>query len=116
MKPDTSYDEQQRSPKRLRTPTKPFEAGSASTDRAALEEERMLAQAIANSRKDQTREPLTTIPFGPTFYPTVEEFSGDPLVYLEKIRSVAEKYGEFCVLLFDLDLDPKSQSQRFWVS
>lgn len=69
-------------------PSQPFEAGSAS-----VEEERMLAQAIANSRKDQGREPLTSIPVGPTFYPTVEEFSGDPLVYLEKIRPVAEKYG-----------------------
>jgi histone demethylase JARID1 len=53
----------------------------------------MLAQAIANSRKDQGREPLTNIPFGPTFYPTVEDFSGDPLLYLEKIRPQAEKYG-----------------------
>jgi len=53
----------------------------------------MLAQAIANSRKDQGREPITDIPFGPTFYPSVEDFSGDPLLYLEKIRPVAEKYG-----------------------
>mmetsp|Transcript_20142 Transcript_20142/g.43750 ORF Transcript_20142/g.43750 Transcript_20142/m.43750 type:complete len:705 (+) Transcript_20142:103-2217(+) len=79
---------EQRPTKRIRTPSQPFQAGSAS-----VEEERMLAQAIANSRKDQGREPLTSIPVGPTFYPTVEEFSGDPLLYLEKIRSVAEKYG-----------------------
>jgi len=55
----------------------------------------MLEQALANSRKDTVRdvEILSNIPFGPTFYPTKEEFSGDPLIYLEKIRSVAEKYG-----------------------
>jgi len=91
-------DGEQRPQKRLRTPAQPFEAGSA-TDKLAVEEERMLAQAIANSRKDQGREPLTAIPFGPTFYPTVEEFSGDPLLYIEKIRSVAEKYGKFCIIL-----------------
>ena len=54
-----------------------------------------LQQALKNSVKDQVREPsLTSVPFGPTFYPTVEEFSGDPLVYIEKIRHQAEKYGE----------------------
>ena len=45
---------------------------------------------------------LSSIPFGPTFYPTVEEFSGDPLTYLETIRSEAEKYGEFwhdCIIV-----------------
>lgn len=104
-------DGEQRPQKRLRTPAQPFEAGSA-TDKLAVEEERMLAQAIANSRKDQGREPLTAIPFGPTFYPTVEEFSGDPLLYIEKIRSVAEKYG-ICKIVppkgwnppFSLDVD-----------
>ncbi len=73
----------------------------------------MLAQAIANSRKDQRREPLTDIPFGPTFYPTIEEFSGDPLEYLETIRPEAEKYGEFVirmhiVLQYHLALMPDS--------
>ncbi|KAL7548361.1 hypothetical protein ACHAWF_011650 [Thalassiosira exigua] len=76
--------------KRVRVPTQRITSDSLALE---LEEERMLAQAIANSRKDQGREPLTNIPFGPTFYPTVEEFSGDPLIYVEKIRSEAEKYG-----------------------
>ncbi len=55
----------------------------------------MLEQALANSRKDTVRDvkSVTNIPFGPTFYPTREDFSGDPLIYFEKIRSVAEKYG-----------------------
>ena len=66
-------------------------------DNVTTEEERMLAQAIAKSRTDQRREPLTVIPFGPTFYPTIEDFSGDPLDYLETIRHEAEKYGEFVV-------------------
>jgi histone demethylase JARID1 len=63
-----------------------------------VEEERMLAQAIAKSRTDQAREPLTTIPFGPTYYPTIEEFCGDPLDYFETIRSEAEKYGKFVIV------------------
>jgi hypothetical protein len=92
-------DGEQRPSKRIRTPTRPYKAGpaNAANDSLSQEEKRMLAQAIANSRKDRGREPLmlSTIPFGPTFYPTVEEFSGDPLTYLETIRSEAEKYGEF---------------------
>lgn len=90
-----SIDSTARPSKRLRTPLQPYEAGPATYSRELMEEERMLAQAIANSKKDQARQPVTTIPFGPTFYPTVEEFSGDPLIYLEKIRGEAEKYGEF---------------------
>jgi histone demethylase JARID1 len=74
--------------KRIRVPTQNF-----APDFETAEEQRM--QALANSRKDTVRdvESLTNIPFGPTFYPTREDFSGDPLIYLEKIRSVAEKYG-----------------------
>jgi len=33
------------------------------------------------------------IPCGPTFFPTVEEFEGSPLHYINKIRPIAEKYG-----------------------
>ena len=96
----------ERPSKRIRTPTRPYKAGpaNAANDSLSQEEERMLAQAIANSRKDCGREPLmlSSIPFGPTFYPTVEEFSVDPLTYLETIRSEAEKYGEFwhdCIIV-----------------
>ena len=74
--------------KRIRLPTQRLECPSR-------EEHQALEQALKNSVKDQVREPsLSTVPFGPTFYPTVEEFSGDPLVYIEKIRHQAEKYGE----------------------
>ena len=51
---------------------------------------------MANSLKDTRSDfsyTLTEVPFGPTFYPTVEEMEGDPLIYLEKIRDQAEKYG-----------------------
>jgi len=114
---DSSSSGEQRSPKRIRTSTRPYEAGPAN-DPLELEEERMLAQAIANSRSDQAREPITAIPFGPTFYPSVEEFSGDPLLYLEKIRSVAEKYG-ICKIVppkgwnppFALDVDSPKKFQ-----
>ena len=87
------------SPKRPRIPPQTFVAGPARRDdgsgpSSVLEEERMLAQAVANSRKDQAgRESLAAIPFGPTFYPTAEEMGGDPLLYFEKIRPLAEKYG-----------------------
>jgi hypothetical protein len=94
MESIANCDGEQRPSKRIRIPTRPYKPES-STD--SIEEERMIAQAIANSRKDRGIEPhsLSTIPFGPTFYPTVEEFSGDPLTYLETIRSEAEKYGEY---------------------
>ena len=91
-------DGEQRPSKRIRRPTQPYMAGPANQadDYLLEEEERMLAQAIANSRNDRGIETnmVSSIPFGPTFYPTVEEFSGDPLAYLETIRSEAEKYGE----------------------
>ena len=87
------------SPKRRRRfPSQSYEPHPSSSSFGsplAAEEERMLAQAIANSRKDRGRDAfwLSNIPFGPTFYPTVEDFSDDPLIYLEKIRPVASKYG-----------------------
>ena len=76
--------------KRIRVPTQNY-----APDFETAAEQRMLEQAIANSRKDTVLdlESLTSIPFGPTFYPTKEDFGDDPLIYLEKIRSVAEKYG-----------------------
>lgn len=76
--------------KRIRSPPRIYYEYPA--NEFSTEEERM-AQAIANSRTDQCRQPLTVIPFGPTFYPTIEDFSGDPLEYLETIRHEAEKYG-----------------------
>ena len=83
--------------KRIRSPPRTYYESLMANNELTMEEERMLAQAIANSRTDQRREPLTDIPFGPTFYPTIEEFSGDPLEYLETIRPEAEKYGEFVI-------------------
>lgn len=98
--------------KRIRSPPRTYYESQLENE-LTMEEERMLAQAIANSRTDQRREPLTDIPFGPTFYPTIEEFSGDPLEYLETIRPEAEKYGEFVirmhiVLQYHLALMPDS--------
>ena len=93
-------DDHHRPSKRIRTPTKTYSAEPAN-DSLSREEQRMLAQAISNSEKDLGINPeqLTSIPFGPTFYPTVEEFNGDPLLYLATIRAEAEKYGEFAVLV-----------------
>ena len=59
------------------------------------EETRLLQQAIHNSRSE--RKSLSKGPIeidnGPVFYPTVEEFEGNPLHYINKIRPIAEKYG-----------------------
>lgn len=81
--------------KRNRMPTKTYSA-EAANDSLTRKEQRMLAQAISNSEKDLGIDPeqITSIPFGPTFYPTVQEFGGDPLIYLATIRVEAEKYGE----------------------
>jgi len=58
-------------------------------------EERLLQNAIQNSRLDRGRPPdgRLNVPMGPTFYPTVEEFEGNPIDYIKKIRPVAERYG-----------------------
>lgn len=50
---------------------------------------------MANSRLDRSRprDHLGAVQAGPTFHPTVEEFEGNPLHYIEKIRPIAEKYG-----------------------
>ena len=60
-------------------------------------EERFLQQAIQNSKLEKSR-PMGNghrlqLPNGPVFFPTVQEFQGNPLHYIEKIRPVAEQYG-----------------------
>ena len=58
-----------------------------------------MKQAIENSKRltrlaaDDGDSGIMKIPFAPTFFPTVEEFEGNPLHYIEKIRSVAQQYG-----------------------
>lgn len=74
--------------KRQRLPAHRFEGGIES------QEEHEVRQALANSVQVQSRDiKLEIIPFGPVFHPTIEEFNQDPLVYLETIRPIAEKYG-----------------------
>lgn len=63
----------------------------------SADEQRQLQRAIASSRIDDQPAPLC-VPGGPTFYPTVEEFEGNPLTYISKIRPQAEKYG-FCKIV-----------------
>ena len=61
-----------------------------------FEEEKLLQQAIENSKKMTQlthSDRNLDIPTGPTFFPTVEEFGGNPLHYIDKIRPIAEKYG-----------------------
>lgn len=56
-------------------------------------EERFFQQAMRNSKVDTKRPGQLEVPYAPTFYPTVEDMEGNPLDYVEKIRSQAEKYG-----------------------
>jgi len=57
------------------------------------QEEKFLQQAIQNSKLDKGRDGKLELPEGPVFYPTIEEFQGNPLHYVEKIRPIAERYG-----------------------
>jgi hypothetical protein len=77
--------------RRRKPPSHSYFEGSES-----LEEERFLRQAIENSKLDVQRPvdgSAVYIPDGPTFFPTVEEFEGNPVHYISKIRHIAEKYG-----------------------
>jgi histone demethylase JARID1 len=60
---------------------------------ATGEEERFLHQAIQNSKLDRTCGSDLDVPWGPTFYPSIEEMEGSPLEYIEKIRPIAQQYG-----------------------
>ena len=47
----------------------------------------------SKTAKPTTKPKVVDVPWGPVFYPTVEDMKGSPLVYLEKIRPVAQRYG-----------------------
>lgn len=63
-----------------------------STAQVVAAEERYLQQAIQNSKLDKNRG-ILNVPAAPVFFPTVEDFQGNPLEYVERIRPQAEKYG-----------------------
>ena len=88
---------------RKRYPTSHYHSSTAA-------EERFLQQAIQNSKLDKGRPPdgRLDIPPAPVFYPTIEEFEGNPLHYVEKIRPVAEKYG-ICKIIPPPGWNPGSQ-------
>jgi hypothetical protein len=77
--------------RRQRRPPAYFHASSSAT----AAEERLLQHAIQNSKLDRGRPPdgRLSVPSAPTFFPTVEDFEGNPIHYIEKIRPVAERYG-----------------------
>lgn len=60
-------------------------------------EEELFQQAVANSRQEKAmvKQPIE---WAPTYRPSEEEWAGNPLVYFEKIRPEAEKYG-ICVIV-----------------
>ena len=78
-----------RSVKRRRV--RPMHYQAASSAHMAMET-RCLNQAIQNSKLDKIRTPVQ-VPLAPVFFPSVEDFQGNPLQYVEKIRPLAEKYG-----------------------
>lgn len=61
--------------------------------RHLLAEERIFQQALQNSKLDTMVGGVLAIPHAPVFFPTIEDFEGNPIQYVEKIRPVAEKYG-----------------------
>lgn len=84
----------QDAPNKRRRRKPPIHAYYEASD--SVEEERLLRQTIAKSKFDTIRPGggyVDHIPHGPTFFPTVEEFEGNPLHYISKIRPIAEKYG-----------------------
>ena len=56
-------------------------------------EERFFLQAMRNSKVDTRRPGTLDVPYAPTFFPTIQDMEGNPLDYVEKIRSEAEQYG-----------------------
>ena len=65
-------------------------------------EERLLHQAIQNSKLGTNSASIAgggalsskiDVPWGPTFFPTVEDMNGSPLDYIDKIRPIAQRYG-----------------------
>jgi histone demethylase JARID1 len=77
--------------RRQRRPPSYFHASSSST----AAEERLLQHAIQNSKlvRGRPADGRLSVAFAPTFFPTVEDFEGNPIRYIEKIRPVAERYG-----------------------
>jgi hypothetical protein len=51
-----------------------------------------------NEERTQNSSKLTgankiDVPWGPVFYPSVEDMEGSPLDYINKIRPIAQRYG-----------------------
>lgn len=73
--------------------------GFHSSSNSTSNEERLLHQTIQNSKLGDargTRGALGNkieVPWGPVFFPSIEEMEGSPLDYIDKIRPVAQRYG-----------------------
>lgn len=101
-----------RNPKRRRR--KPPQAAQLYYSNVAAEE-RYLQQAIQNSKWEHARTPLD-VPYAPVFYPTVEEFCGNPLDYIQKIKTVAVRYG-ICKIVPPSGWDPSpycGTNKTYW--
>lgn len=54
--------------------------------------------SFTNEVRTQNRSKLAVankidVPWGPVFYPSVEDMEGSPLDYINKIRPIAQRYG-----------------------
>jgi uncharacterized membrane protein YukC len=95
-----------RSPKRRRRRVPAHHYNAVSSAQVAAEE-RFLQQAIQNSKLDKVRAHNLELPNAPVFFATIEDFRGNPLQFVEKIRPVAEKYG-ICKIVPPPQWNPES--------
>ena len=88
----------ERESRRTRRRTSRFEFDGLDND-----EQKLLQQAIKNSKKETKREERI-IPMAPTYYPSTEEWR-DPFLYIAKIRPDAEQYG-ICKIVPPVEWNP----------
>ncbi|MGK3736482.1 MAG: hypothetical protein ACI8RD_011279 [Bacillariaceae sp.] len=50
-------------------------------------------ERVQNTSSKLTGANKIDVPWGPVFYPSVEDMEGSPLDYINKIRPVAQRYG-----------------------
>ena len=95
-----SYDAPPEKRRRVRTAKFNYE------DVVDNEEQKLIQQAIQNSKVEQKRV-THVVPDAPVYYPTVEEFK-DPMAYIDSIREEASLYG-ICKIVPPKEWNPPCQ-------
>ena len=67
-----------------------------------------------SSKQEDDMEDILNIPYAPTFYPTIEEMKDSPLVFIEKIRPIAQQYG-ICKIVPPPEWNPLPHFGKFIV-